>query len=108
MDHDKIQVAVMVVAAAFMIVIILVTDDYNHFENHILREAHMNRDYEKELYMNRVLYSDDTYCINQIWMPSNAFLELCKVLSASNLCSTTISLDVMSGSKSLGGDSIGQ
>lgn len=66
--------------AAVMTVITLVTDIYNHSENHVPRESHVNRDYERELYMNRGLYNGHTHCINQIRMMLNAFLELSKAL----------------------------
>lgn len=61
---NKIQAVVTGVATAVMTVITLVMDDYDHSENHIPREPHVNRDYERELYMNRVLYSGDTHCVD--------------------------------------------
>ena len=94
MDDNKIQVALMGAGAAVMTVITLVMDDYNHSKNHIPKEPHVNRDYERELYMNRVLDSGDTHCINQIRMTPNTFLELCKVLGASNLLRSTVNVSI--------------
>ncbi|XP_048133937.1 uncharacterized protein LOC125314797 [Rhodamnia argentea] len=94
MDMIKIQAVVAGAAAAVMAVITLVTDDDNHSDNHIPREPQVNRDYERELYMNRVLYGGDTHCINQIRMAPNAFLELCKALNASNLLRSTANVSI--------------
>ena len=44
----------------------------------IPREPHVNREYERDTYMNDILCRDDTYRLHNIRMRPIAFYVLCK------------------------------
>ena len=44
----------------------------------IPREPHVNREYERETYMNDFLCRDDTHCLHNIRTRPIAFYALCK------------------------------
>ena len=58
------------------------------------REPHVNRDYERETYMNDILCRGDTRCLHQIRMRPIAFYALCKILSKNNLLQETIHMSI--------------
>ena len=54
----------------------------------------MNRDFERESYINSILCSEDRHCINQIRMKPISFFELCKIFSENNLVRETINMSI--------------
>ncbi len=60
----------------------------------IPREPRVNREFEREAYMNTVLYGGDDNCVNQIRMRPIAFFKLCKILAEHNLLQETIHLSI--------------
>jgi hypothetical protein len=58
------------------------------------REPYVNRDFERESYINSILCSEDEHCINQIRMRPISFFELCKILSEKNLVRETINVSI--------------
>ncbi|KAM3235842.1 hypothetical protein P3L10_015879 [Capsicum annuum] len=58
-------------------------------ENSISREPYVNKDQEREFYMNSILNGSDVHCVGQIRMSKHAFYELCNGLRRNSLfCST--------------------
>jgi hypothetical protein len=53
-----------------------------------------NREYEREAYMNNILYRGDQHCVSQIGMRPIAFYELCKILAHNNLLQETIHMSI--------------
>ncbi|KAH1122362.1 hypothetical protein J1N35_005522 [Gossypium stocksii] len=54
----------------------------------------VNRDYERENYINSILYSGDQHCIDVIRMRPIAFFNLCDILSRNNLLQSTKSVNI--------------
>ena len=46
----------------------------------IPHQPYVNRDVDRENYVNSVLYCGDTHCLNQIRMRPSPFLKLCEML----------------------------
>ncbi|KAJ8445045.1 hypothetical protein Cgig2_022565 [Carnegiea gigantea] len=56
-------------------------DTYNEiWVSQIPRQPYVNRDVDRENYINSVLYCGGTHCLNQIWMRSGSFFKLCEML----------------------------
>ncbi|XP_040954424.1 uncharacterized protein [Gossypium hirsutum] len=60
----------------------------------IASHPHVNRDYERENYINSILYSGDQHCIDVIRMRLIAFFNLCDILSRNNLLQSTKSVNI--------------
>ena len=58
------------------------------------REPHVNREYERETYMNDILCIGDMHCLHHIRMSPIAFYALCKILSENYLLQETIHLSI--------------
>ncbi|XP_030959167.1 protein ANTAGONIST OF LIKE HETEROCHROMATIN PROTEIN 1-like [Quercus lobata] len=58
------------------------------------REPHVNREYEREIYMNDILCRGDMRCLHHIRMRPIAFYALCKILSGNNLLQETIHMSI--------------
>ncbi|XP_050264154.1 protein ALP1-like [Quercus robur] len=58
------------------------------------REPHVNREYERETYMNDILCRGDMRCLHHIRMRPIAFYALCKILSENNLLQETIHMSI--------------
>ena len=58
------------------------------------REPHVNREYERETYMNDILCRGDTRCLHHIRMSPIAFYKLCKILRENNLLQETIHMSI--------------
>lgn len=58
------------------------------------REPHVNREYERETYMNDILWRGDMRCLHHIRMRPIAFYALCKILSENNLLQETIHMSI--------------
>jgi hypothetical protein len=58
------------------------------------REPHVNQEYEREIYMDSILYESRQDCIDQIRMSPIAFFELCKILIENNLIRETINTSI--------------
>ena len=58
------------------------------------REPHVNREYERETYMNDILCRGDMHCLHHIRMRPIAFYALCKILSENYLLQETIHLSI--------------
>ena len=56
-------------------------DTYNEIRvPQIPRQPYVNRDVDRENYINSVLYCGDTHCLNQIRMRPGPFFKLCEML----------------------------
>ncbi|KAJ8429097.1 hypothetical protein Cgig2_018990 [Carnegiea gigantea] len=51
----------------------------------ILRQPYVNRDVDRENYINSVLYCGDTHCLNQIRMRPGPFFKLCEMLDTKHM-----------------------
>ncbi|XP_040943430.1 uncharacterized protein [Gossypium hirsutum] len=60
----------------------------------IASRPRVNRDYERENYINSILYSGDQHCIDIIRMRPIAFFNLCDILSTNNLLQSSKSVDI--------------
>ncbi|PPD66145.1 hypothetical protein GOBAR_DD36978 [Gossypium barbadense] len=60
----------------------------------IASHPRVNRDYERENYINNILYSGDQYCIDVIRMRPIAFFNLCDILSRNNLLQSSKSVNI--------------
>ncbi|KAH1096938.1 hypothetical protein J1N35_013859 [Gossypium stocksii] len=60
----------------------------------ITSHPHVNRDNERENYINSILYSGDQHCIDVIRMRPIAFFNLCDILSGNNLLQSTKSVNI--------------
>jgi hypothetical protein len=58
------------------------------------REPHVNREYERGIYMDSILYGGKQDCIDQIRMSPIAFFEFCKILVDNNLIRETINMSI--------------
>ena len=58
------------------------------------REPHVNREYERETYMNDILCRGDMCYLHHIRMRPIAFYALCKILSENNLLQETIHMSI--------------
>jgi hypothetical protein len=58
------------------------------------REPHVNQEYEREIYIDSILYRSRQDCIDQIRMSPIAFFELCKILAENNLVRETIHMSI--------------
>ncbi|XP_040941382.1 uncharacterized protein [Gossypium hirsutum] len=61
----------------------------------ITSHPRVNRDYERENYINSILYSGDQHCIDVIRMRPIVFFNLCDILSGNNLLQSTKSVNIM-------------
>ncbi|KAG8472931.1 hypothetical protein CXB51_035057 [Gossypium anomalum] len=60
----------------------------------IASHPRVNRDYERENYINSILYSGDQHCIDVIRMRPITFFNLCDILSRNNLLQSTKSVNI--------------
>ena len=81
------------VAASLLAFGIIVVQRFRS-RNQIVHEPCINRDYERESYINSILYGGDQICIDQIRMRPIAFFNLCDILTRNNLLHSTRSVNV--------------
>ena len=93
MDNRKIRTNFLAIIASVLAVGALILEDIRSRQFRT-REPHVNRDFERESYINSILCSGDEHCINQIRMRPIAFFELCKILSEKNLVRETINVSI--------------
>ncbi|KAF8413476.1 hypothetical protein HHK36_001463 [Tetracentron sinense] len=77
------------VIAAGVTVILVVDSMYN-----IPKEPRINREKEREDYINSIIHGSDSHCIDQIRMSPRAFYRLCEVLKNKNLLRPTINVSI--------------
>jgi hypothetical protein len=58
------------------------------------KEPHVNREYERWIYMDSILYGGKQDCIDQIRMSPIAFFEFCKILAYNNPIRETINMSI--------------
>ena len=92
MDNRKIRASFLAVIASVFAVGALILEDIRSKRR--TREPHVNRDFERESYINSILCSEDRHCINQIRRRPISFFELCKILSENNLVHETINMSI--------------
>uniref|UniRef100_A0A2N9H6W8 Uncharacterized protein n=2 Tax=Fagus sylvatica TaxID=28930 RepID=A0A2N9H6W8_FAGSY len=93
MDDPSLRLAIMGAAASVFAVGIVLLKELRS-RSVIPREPHVNREYEREAYMNSILYRGDEHCVSQIRMRPIAFYELCKLLAHNNLLQETIHMSI--------------
>ncbi|KAM3289739.1 hypothetical protein P3S67_018028 [Capsicum chacoense] len=82
-DDAIIRVAATSVLAAGFAIIIA----YEH-ESRIPREPYVNKDQEREFYINSILNGSDVHCVGRIRMSKHAFYELCNALRRNSFLCT--------------------
>ena len=93
MDDPSLRLAIMgATASVFAVGIVLLKELRSR--SVIPREPHVNQEYEREAYMNSILYRGDEHCVSQIRMRPIAFYELCKLLAHNNLLQETIHMSI--------------
>jgi hypothetical protein len=92
MDNRKIRASFLAVIASVLAVGTLSLEDIRSRRR--TRQPHVNRDFERESYINSILCSGDEHCINQIRMRPISFYELCKILSENNLVRESINMSI--------------
>ena len=92
MDNRKIRASFLAVIASVLAVGTLILEDIRSRRR--TRQPHVNRDFERESYINSILCSGDEHCINQIRMRPISFYELCKILSEKNLVRESINMSI--------------
>ncbi|KAH1040398.1 hypothetical protein J1N35_042141 [Gossypium stocksii] len=93
MDRNQVQNAIVGVVAsvlAFGALWIKILKTRKEIASH----PRVNQDYERENYINSILYSGDRHCINMIRMRPIAFFNLCDILSRNNLLQSTKSVNI--------------
>lgn len=93
MENNDVNGAIMGAAMSVMAVGMLVMEDESS-NSHIPRVPRGERDFERELFMNRIFHSGDTNCVNQIRMRPQVFFELCRVLVSNNLLHETVNVSI--------------
>jgi hypothetical protein len=93
MDDPSLRLAIMGAAASVFAVGIVLLKELRS-RSVIPKEPHVNREYEREAYMNSILYRGDQHCVSQIRMRPIAFYELCKILAHNNLLKETIHMSI--------------
>ena len=93
MDDPSLRLAIMGAAASVIAVGIVLLKELRS-RSVIPREPHVNREYEREVYMNSILYRGDQHCVSQIRMRPIAFYELCKILAHNNLLQEAIHMSI--------------
>ena len=61
---------------------------------YIPREPQINRDSERESYINSILCRTEEDCISQIRMSTTTFSALCEILTRKNLLSPTLNMSI--------------
>ncbi|OMO51093.1 hypothetical protein CCACVL1_30010 [Corchorus capsularis] len=88
MDNKKVSASIKSAAASTLAIGIFMLKRIRA-RKHIACKPYINRDYEKEIYINSILYGGDNKCLHQIRMRPIAFFNLCDILTRNNLlCST--------------------
>ncbi|KAM3340729.1 hypothetical protein P3S68_028363 [Capsicum galapagoense] len=90
-DEDD---AIIGIAATFVLaagVAILVA--YEH-KISIPREPYVNKDQEREFYMNSILNGSDVHCVDQIRISKHVFYKLCNALRRNSLLCSTKNMSV--------------
>ncbi|KAK5785683.1 hypothetical protein PVK06_040290 [Gossypium arboreum] len=93
MDRNRDQNAIVAAVAsvlAFGVLWIKILKSRKEITSH----PRVNRDYERENYINSILYSGDQHCIDVIRMRPIAFFNLCDILSRNNLLQSTKSVNI--------------
>ncbi|KAK5817483.1 hypothetical protein PVK06_022407 [Gossypium arboreum] len=93
MDRNRDQNAIVAAVAsvlAFGILWIKILKTRKEITSH----PRVNRDYERENYINSILYSGDQHYIDVIRMRPIAFFNLCDILSRNNLLQSTKSVNI--------------
>lgn len=93
MENNDVNGAIMGAAASIMAAGMLVMED-EAFSSQIPRAPHGERDFERELFINCILHSGDTNCVNQIRMRPQVFFELCRVLRSNNFLHKTVNVSI--------------
>ncbi|PHU19989.1 hypothetical protein BC332_11140 [Capsicum chinense] len=87
-NQDEDDAIIRVVAISILASGVAIIVAYKH-ENSILREPYVNKDQEREFYMNSVLNERDVHCVGQIRMSKHMLYELCNAFRRNSfLCST--------------------
>ncbi|KAM3355973.1 hypothetical protein P3S68_022687 [Capsicum galapagoense] len=87
-NQDDADAIIGVAATSVLAAGVAIIGAYEH-ESSIPREPYVNKDQEREFYMNSILNGSDVHCVGQIRMSKHAFYELCNDFRRNSfLCST--------------------
>ncbi|KAM3248656.1 hypothetical protein P3L10_010425 [Capsicum annuum] len=87
-NQDDVDAIIGVAAISVLAAGVAIIGAYEH-ESSIPREPYVNKDQEREFYMNSILNGSDVHCVGQIRMSKHAFYELCNDFRRNSfLCST--------------------
>jgi hypothetical protein len=90
---EKILATVMAAVASILAIGAVILEDIRS-KRLLRREPHVNREYERGIYMDSILYGGKQDCIDQIRMSPTAFFGLCKSLADNNLIRETINMSI--------------
>jgi hypothetical protein len=92
MDKTILSTTMTTVASVIAVGLVIVNDIRSR--RVLRREPHVNREYERGIYMDSIFYGSRQDCIDQIRMSPIAFFELCKILTENNLIRETINTSI--------------
>ena len=92
MDSTILSAAMTTIASVIAVGLVILNDIRSR--RVLRREPHVNREYERGIYMDSILYGSRQDCIDQIRMSPVAFFELCKILAENNLIRETINTSI--------------
>ena len=88
MDKTILSIATTTVGSVLAVGLVILKDIRSR--RVLYREPHINREYERRIYMDSILYGSIQDCIDQIRTSPIAFFELYKILTENNLIHETI------------------
>jgi hypothetical protein len=89
----KILATVMAAVASILAIGAVILEDIRS-KRLLRREPHVNREYERGIYMDSILYGGKQDCIDQIRMSPTSFFGLYKILADNNLIRETINMSI--------------
>ncbi|XP_059461071.1 protein ALP1-like isoform X1 [Corylus avellana] len=92
MDETILSTVTTTVASVLAVGLVILKDIRSR--RVLRREPHVNREYERGIYMDSILYGSRQDCIDQIRMSHVSFFELCKILAENNLIRETIHMSI--------------
>ena len=92
MDKTILSVATTTIASVISVGLVILNDIRSR--RVLYREPHVNREYEREIYIDSILYGSRQDCIDQMRMSPIAFFELCKIFAENNLIRETINMSI--------------
>jgi hypothetical protein len=90
---EKILPTIMAAVASILALGTVILEDIRS-RRLLCREPHVNREYERGIYMDSILYGCKEDCIDQIRISPITFFEFCKIFADNNLIRETINMSI--------------